>query len=137
MSNNLLVIVMILGWGIGSFLQKVANTHIHPIIVSTIFSLLYLALIPFAWIFVKFDHYVNSTGVVASVFAGLFICISSVACSFALQKGDAGKIGFLSATYPVITLLLSVIFYHEPLTIKKTIGIIFACISFYFLSQGK
>jgi bacterial/archaeal transporter family protein len=134
MTSSLLIIMMIVGWGVGSFFYKIACVNIHPIIVSTLVTSLYMLLTPFAWGFMKFDHRVNTIGVTAAVVGGAFICMASVAYFYALQKGSAGEVTLLSSMYPGLTLLLSILFLGEPLTIKKCVGILLAGASFYFLS---
>ena len=126
---------MIVGWGVGSIFYKIACVNIHPIIVSTLVTSLYVAVTPFAWWLLKFDHKVNVIGVSSAVVGGAFICMASVAYFYALQKGDAGEVTLISSLYPGLTLLLSFLFLGETLTPKKIIGILLACASFYFLSR--
>lgn len=136
MSNNFLLVIMILCWGTGSFFYKIANNHIHPIIVSSIVTFLYVCLTPLAWIFLKFDRTINLTGIGAALIGGLLIGTASLSYFFALQREHAGQITFLSAMYPFITLILSVCFLGEPLTWRKIVGIILAGFSFFFLSKS-
>lgn len=135
MSNTVLIPIMIICWGVGSFFYKIANNNIHPIIVSTVITCLYLTLTPLAWIFLKFDKSVNIIGILSALIGGFLVCIASLAYFAALQKGEAGRITILSSMYPIITLLLSMIFLGEPLTMRKAVGILLAGASFYFLSR--
>jgi uncharacterized membrane protein len=137
MMSTILIIMMIVGWGVGSFFYKIACVNIHPIIVSTLVTSLYLLLTPFAWWFIKFDYRVNAIGVTSAIVGGAFICMASVAYFYALQKGAAGEVTLLGSLYPGLTLLLSFLFLGEVLTLRKCIGILLAGASFYFLSGNK
>lgn len=133
MSNFTLIMINIIGWGVGCFFYKIANANIHPIIVSTLVTLLYAIATPIAWMFMKFDHKLNVVGVSTALIGGGFICAASIAYFYSLQKGDAGQVTALTSLYPALTMLLSVMFLGESLSFKKVIGILLACASFYFL----
>jgi bacterial/archaeal transporter family protein len=129
------IIASIFGWGMGSFLYKFANNSVHPIMVSSIALCLYIALVPFLWIFVKFDHAVTLGGVIYTLAGSLFMCIGTLGFSYALRSGGpVGQVSVVTALYPALTLTLSMIFLGESLTIKKGIGIVLALISVALLS---
>jgi transporter family protein len=44
----------------------------------------------------------------------------------ALDQGKASTVVTLSALYPVVTILLSIAFLHEKLTMRQVVGIVFA-----------
>lgn len=135
MKTNIFVILSILGWGIGSFLYKIANQNLHPIMVSTIAICLYTILLPCIWAFVKFDHTINTIGIMYALAGSLCMCIATVSFSYALRNGgQAGRITFATALYPALTLILSMLFLHETLDIKKGVGILLAVGSFLMLS---
>lgn len=134
MQSNIFVILSILGWGIGSFLYKLANNTLHPIMVSTIAMGLYAVLLPLVWVFLKFDHTVNVPGVIYALTGSLCLCIATLGYSYALRGGAAGQVTFLTALYPALTLLLSMIFLHETMNLKKGLGILLALASFLMLS---
>jgi drug/metabolite transporter (DMT)-like permease len=135
MSPNIIVLITILGWGFGSFLYKGANANLHPIVVSTIALLLYIVLMPIIWLTTKFDHTINTVGVVYALAGSLCMCVGTLGFSYALRSGGAaGSTTILCALYPALTLILSMCFLGETLTIKKGIGIALALISFAILS---
>lgn len=134
MSPINLIIISILGWGAGSFFYKGANTHIHPMMVSSIATCVYALAIPVYFTFVKFDHSVNSTGLVYTVLGSICMCAGSMAYFYALRVGAAGQVTAITALYPGLTLLLSYLFLGENLSPKKILGMIFAFAAAYFLS---
>jgi transporter family protein len=134
MSNLYLIVITIIGWGVGALFYKVANDNIHPIMVSTIVTIMYMVLTPLPFLLLKVDTHINSTGIIFSLLGGLIMSIGSIAYFYALKNGGAGEITTITALYPALTLALSVIFLHEDLSFKKIIGISLALLSVLVLS---
>jgi drug/metabolite transporter (DMT)-like permease len=136
MPYQFFIIMSIIGWGIGSFLYKLASATTHPVLLATLALSLYLLLLPLMWVFIKFDHVITVSGVVFSLVGSAFMCLGTLGFTFALRSGGAaGSTTFLVALYPTLTLALSMIFLGEQLTVKKVIGIALALVSFIFLSM--
>jgi len=136
MPSWLYIVFSILGWGVGTFLYKFANNSLHPIMVSSVALCLYIVLLPFLWMFVKFEHTITLSGVVYTLAGSLAMCIGTLGFSYALRSGGAvGTTSVLTALYPALTLVLSMIFLGESLTIKKGAGIVLALISVALLSM--
>lgn len=129
----MLIALAILGWGIGSLFYKVANDNMHPVMVSTVVTMVYVILTPLTFLVVKFDKAINNTGVLFSILGGTCMAIGSMGYFFALKKGGAGEITAVTSLYPGLTLLLSILFLHEEMTWRKGIGIMLALISFVVL----
>jgi bacterial/archaeal transporter family protein len=53
----------------------------------------------------------------------------------ALEEGKASTVITLSALYPLVTIILSILFLHEKLSLRQTIGIAFALVASVLLSQ--
>lgn len=128
MGYTLLVCLTILGWGTGAFLCKIATNNISPMMMSVIMTLLYVALMPFTFWFVKFDKSLNAPGLIFAVLGGAAMALGSMTYFYALQKGDAGATTILCAIYPSLTLLLSGVFLGEGITWKKVLGFVIVMI---------
>jgi len=50
-------------------------------------------------------------------------------------EGAAGEVTVLAALYPAITLILSYIFLHEEISLKKVGGLCLALVSIYLLKK--
>lgn len=135
MSNMYLILLSILGWGVGAIFYKMANMHLHPLMVSMVITSVYVLATPIAFLFVKFDTSFNWTGVSYAVIGALCVAIASIASFYALRTGGAGEVTVLTSLYPGLTLLLSVIFLGEEMTLRKTAGIILALGSCYLFSK--
>ncbi len=134
MQLTYLIILTIVGWGVGSFFYKPANDQMHPFMVTTIATCMYVILTPLTFFFVKFDKTVTWPGVTYALLGAIMMGIGSLAYYFALKKGGVGEIAAITSLYPALTLALSMIFFHEELTWRKGIGIGLALISAVVLS---
>jgi uncharacterized membrane protein len=134
MSNSILILISIFCWGVGSVFIKLANNNIHPLMVSSFMTLLYLILLPIGFMFFKVNPIFNTSGVIYAILGGLGMCLGSLAYFFALQTGAAGQITASISIYPAITLLLSIAFLKEEITPHKIIGCCLALIGVYLLS---
>lgn len=124
------IIASIFGWGVGTFLYKFANTAVHPIMVSTIALCAYMVIMPFLWLFIKFDHTISLNGVLYTIAGSIFMSVGTLGFSYTLRSGGAvGQTSVVTALYPALTLMLSMVFLGETLTVKKGIGIVLALIS--------
>jgi transporter family protein len=135
MSSTYLIIIAILGWGIGSLFYKTANDNIHPIMVSTIVTAVYIIITPIPFLFMNFDRSVNSTGLIYSILGGLFMCAGSMGYFYALRGGGAGSTTVLTSLYPAVTLILASIFLKETINFKHGVGIALALIAFILLGS--
>jgi len=135
MSNNWLIILSILGWGIGGFFYKLANINIHPMIVSAIITCVYLILIPLAFQFISFDKTINLPGVIFALLGAICVAVASISSFYALRTGEAGTITVLGSLYPGLTLMLSVLFLGEQMSFKKALGIVLALGSAYLFGS--
>jgi bacterial/archaeal transporter family protein len=136
MPAQYLIIISILGWGIGCVFAKIANTEMHPIIVSTISTGIYLLLISISFMVLNFDKTTTTSGVVAAVISALLMCAGSISYFFALKAGGgAGIVTATTSLYPAVTILLSMIFLKEKISFNAGIGIVFALLSFWFLGK--
>ena len=133
MQYYLFVALTIVGWGVGSLFYGVANNSIHPLMVSAIAAGIFIVLSALSFIFLKFDHTLNTHGVLMTVIGSLCMCAGSMGFFFALREGAAGITTAMTALYPALTLVLSAIFLHEGLSIKQVVGMGFALVAFFLL----
>lgn len=135
MSTSLLVIITIFGWGIGAVFYKLANNNIHPVMVDIVSTITVVGILPFLFLLTSFPKDLNPPGIVYSALGGLSMGIGGLAYFFALRRGEAGEVTTITALYPAITLVASILFLHEGMSIRKSVGVGLALISFFILSQ--
>jgi uncharacterized membrane protein len=135
MSTPLLVIITILGWGVGAVFYKLANNNIHPVMVDVVSTIAAIGVLPFLFLLTDFPKDLNLPGIVYSSLGGLLMGIGGLAYFFALRRSEAGEITTITALYPAVTLVASILFLHEGMSLKKSLGIGLALVSFFILSQ--
>lgn len=133
MSYYHLLAIVILGWGTGSLFYSLANNRIHSVLMSTIATLVYLAITPLYFLIFKVEYNWNISGIVYSIIGATLMSIGTMAYCYLLQKGGAGQITSAAALYPALTVLLSVLFLHEQFTFKRAIGIALALLCVYII----
>jgi bacterial/archaeal transporter family protein len=127
----LLTVVM---WGIWGVFSKFASAHSKPrqVLIFQSVGVLAFALLVLAIENFKFEWSVP--GFTWSFAAGFFTFIGFLTFFAALESGKASTVVTLSALYPVVTILLSVIFLHEKISLKETVGIGFALVASVLLA---
>lgn len=129
------ILIAIVGWGIGSFLAKISNAEMQPLVVSAVSMVVYIIVLPIAIAAVKPDLTVTSLGVVVTIIGSLFMCVGSLGFAYALRSGGAaGQTTILTALYPALTLILSMVFMRETINLKQGVGVALALVSFYLLN---
>ena len=121
-------------WGFWGFFPKMATQYIHPTSVSIyqvggnlIVSLGILASI-------SFKPEVHSTGILFAVLSGLAGTLGSIFFNIASKNGRISVVVTLTALYPLVTILLSFFWLHEPLGIKELVGLSLAITAIIILS---
>lgn len=138
MSNwPILLCAFILGFI--TFIQRLSADRMDPIVMQIVVGLAFIVYIPLA---------VHMQGGLSNIKWSMFsIAITLIATflvifnniifySFIRSGNNTGSTTMLLCLYPVVTLLFSVIFLHETLSLSKIIGIISMIIGTIFLSLG-
>ena len=126
-SYQLLILISVIGWGLGSFFSKLATNAMHPIMISCVVLIVDALLLPFAFIFFSFDKSVSFNGLLYAIGVALLMTIGTMGFSFALKAGGpTGEVTALTSVYPALTLALSCMFLGEPLTFRKGLGVALA-----------
>jgi transporter family protein len=122
-------------WGIWGVFSKLASAHSKPrqmLIFQSVgvmaFALVVLAL-------EKFRIEPSMAGFSWSFAAGFFTFIGFLTFFAALEHGKASTVVTLSALYPVVTILLSILFLHEKLTMRQVVGMAFALVASVLLAE--
>jgi len=127
----LLTVVM---WGIWGVFSKFASAHSKPRQVLLFQSAGVLAFALVVLLIENFKFEWSAPGFSWSFAAGFFTFIGFLTFFAALEDGKASTVVTLSALYPVVTILLSVIFLREKISLKETIGIGFALVASVLLA---
>lgn len=128
-----LLAIIIIGWGSGSLFYSLANNKIHPILMSTIATAVYVIVAPLYFFIFKVEYNWNAVGIIYSIIGALLMSIGTTAYCYLLQRGAAGEVTTLAALYPAVTVLLSVLFLGEQFTLKRAFGMCLALLCIYII----
>lgn len=127
-------LIAALCWGVWGFLAKLANRGMNWE------ALTFMSWVGVAFVLIPFA-FVEKPGV--GVGMPLYLALISGAASgvatiyfyLALSRGEASIVVPLTSLYPAITVILSLLFLHEKLTLLQTLGIGFAVLAVILLSR--
>jgi bacterial/archaeal transporter family protein len=129
MKNNWPIVISIVGWGLWSFINKLATQKLHILHIQLVGVGMAICLAP-VYIWLLKHHSINEnfravpdlSSLVLSGLASLFAAAAGIAFLSQLQRAEAGTTTVLVATYPLLTLILSILFLGEAITSFKIIG---------------
>lgn len=131
----LYAVLTVITWGLWGVCSKIAANYAKPrqaLLFQTVgiivFALLVLAL-------EKFKIEWNAPGFSWAALGGFLAFVGFLTFFAALDQGNASTVVTLSALYPLVTILLSIGFLHEKLTIRQGVGIVVALIASMLLAE--
>lgn len=127
MKPIVLILPIIILWGLWGFFVKLSIERIG--LQSIFWVSLMLLLITTGFLFLSqqfFPLKMNTAGISLAVLAGASTALASILFYIFLGKNPVGFLVAITALYPMVTIILSVIFLHEQLTTTKILGFILA-----------
>jgi len=131
--TNLLIILTIVGWAIGSIFYKVASIN-NTVLLATI-SASYAVLTIFSFFVFKGEYVFTTLGVLYAILGSVSMSFATYAFMHLLHRGGAGEMTAIVSIYPALTVLISYVFLHEVMTPRKMIGCGLALVSVYLLGH--
>lgn len=131
----LLILTTIVFWGLWGFFSKLAAARIG--VQAAFFSSATLFIVIMGYLFTINQFAAlksDSSGIIFAVLAGICSGIASVIFYIILTKSPAGLTVAATSLYPLVTLLLSVAFLQESVTVIKAVGFSLAIIALILLS---
>ena len=126
---------MIFGWGFWGFFLKLSDKRIgQQVAFWDSIALLIVIILYLVFSNQLFPLKNDTVGISWGILAGVAAGVASIFFFVLLSKNPVGYLVTLSALYPAITIILSVIFLHEQITPVKAIGFIFAFMAFILLA---
>lgn len=122
-------------WGSWGFLSKIAVEKIHlqvalwssisVMLIISIYLFFTRQLFPLKW---------DTPGISFAILGGVCAGLASILFYILLGKKPVGLVIAITALYPLVTLLLSIVFLKEPLSQTKIIGFFLAIAALIFLN---
>ncbi|GGG13339.1 EamA family transporter [Paenibacillus abyssi] len=127
-------------WGINGLIDRQALTTGHPLEVNFITTVTMLV-VAFIYLLsaklagIPFHFHKNT--VIFAMTNGILVPTAYVVFLYALSRGALTTVVTITATYPLITFILAVIFMNEAISINKLTGMALIVIGLYvFVKQG-
>ena len=122
-------------WGLSVFLPKLIIDSISPqsLIVYEVLGGVIIAIIILFSIGFKPDF--SKPAMAISMLAGACGVLGTLAFFYAISKSDISIIFPITSLYPVIVIILAVVFLKEEISVQHGIGIICAMVGVYLLSK--
>jgi drug/metabolite transporter (DMT)-like permease len=139
MDWRILSVLVVLGWGFGSFLAKLANRYGSPYqvyifeflgtsITASLFVIYYRRALKKAFL------YPDWRLIVSGVLMGVSWTLATVMFILALGRERASIITSLTSLYPAVTLFLAVILLKESVRPHEVLGIVLVLAGGFLLS---
>ena len=131
----LYAVLTVVTWGLWGVCSKIAATYAKPrqaLLFQTV-GIVAFALLVFA--LEKFKIEWNAAGFGWAALGGFLAFVGFLTFFAALDQGKASTVVTLSALYPLVTILMSIAFLHEKLSMRQGIGIVAALIASVLLSE--
>ncbi len=116
-------LLALLLWGLWGFLSKIASTYIKPAdayLVGVTGILLAGSVIA---VLTRFRPGGDPRGIAFGLVSGLVMSFGTYFFYVALSRGSSAVVVTATALYPLVTLLLSYVILHEPLSPRQWVGI--------------
>ena len=139
MNPILLALFAAIFWGVAAIVEKMGLLNIDPIIAVFIRSLAVtlIMVISFPLLYPGFFKAIINTDkktLILIVTGGVLAAFLGQLFYFkALKIGEASRIIPVATTYPLITLIISVVYLKEELTLFKVLGIMFITIGVWLI----
>lgn len=127
--------VALLLYGFWGYWGARATDIIQPLSITVYSSLGVLAAGVLALILLNFRPEISMKGGMYGVLNGLASGIGFIFFILALRKGPSIPVILITSMYPFVTLLLCMIFLKQSLSLKQSIGMLFAFFAIILLSM--
>ena len=121
-------------WGLWSFIPKITTKYISPrsaILFEVLGGMLIALIVLFS---LKFKPDIHPKGVLLAMTTGILGFAGALCFLYAASKGPISLIAVLSALYPVIAIVLAMIFLNESISIKQGLGIFLGLVGMILIS---
>ncbi len=135
MNYLLLSIIAMLLFSVGDLISKIASNQMPSTSVALIRTVVAAIVLGIYSIFTIKNSNLFSKFSVYAPLAGILIGIGLLSMFKSMETGPLSVIAPIIGLSTIITAALSILVFHEPLTIPKIIGIILACVSIVLISR--
>jgi transporter family protein len=122
-------------YGFWAFFPKIASLTINP--KSFLFyNVIGSVVVNFIIFFVmKSRLQFEMKGFIFSILTGVFGILGTLLFAYALGKGKASVVIIITALYPIISIILSIVFLKEVISIRQFIGMALGMLAVVLISK--
>jgi bacterial/archaeal transporter family protein len=121
-------------WGVFGFLSKIGSARLPPEQMLMLFTLGMLPPVLAAYFYDGVGIETDRLGAICGVLTGLLGGLGELAYFEALRLGKAAVVGPMTSLFPLLTVLLAVLFLKERIGVVQATGVILALVSIFVLS---
>lgn len=128
---TILAMVTFGAWG---FFPKLAVNYISPqsALIYQVIGGMLVGLVGLAML--NFKPETHPMGILYALLTGITGVLGTLFYYFAASRGQISIVVSLTALYPLITIMLAIVFLHETLILKQVIGLCFAVAAIVLLA---
>ncbi len=119
----ILTLAAMLLWGFWGFFSKLTTNFIRDVDAAVYQAIGTLTVTLIAAFFVRFQPKGNPNGILFAVLSGASAALATFFFFSAITRGRSVVVVSMTALYPLVTLALGVIFLHEAVTLKQSLGV--------------
>ena len=123
-----------LAWGLWSFVPKLTVRYIDPRSAAVYEAIGALVVAIALLLAMQFRIQAHPTGIALAGLTGVLGLLGALSFLYAVDRGPVGLITMLSALYPVVTVVLAVIFLGESITPRQGVGMALALVSIVLIA---
>ncbi|NIQ39852.1 MAG: EamA family transporter [Proteobacteria bacterium] len=133
MENLTYSIITVIAWGLWAFLPKIATKYISPpsALIYEVMAGMLMAVIALRKL--RPEMSVTKIGSIYSLINGVIGYVGVLFYIYAISGQDAIVVAPLSATFPIMTLTLGIIFLKERFSLVNYVGIFLAMCAIYLV----
>ena len=128
-------LLTVVTWGVWGIFSKLASNYAKPrqVLIFQTAGIIVSGLVALVAENSRIEWDVR--GFAWSALGGFFACLGFLAFFTALEQGPTSSVVSLSAIYPLVTVVLSIVFLHEKLSTRQSVGIILALVARILLAE--
>ena len=130
----LYVTVTFILWGVGGILSKLAVNYVGPE-SSFIYQVMGALIVGMAaYAFLGFRMGMDARGAFWGISYGALAMLGGLFYLLAVNKGSVSIVTTISGLYPVVTIVLALLLFREPVTLKQGFGMLMALAAIALMS---
>ena len=139
MQTALLLMIVIIGWGLSHNFWRLSAKTTPPAAIPIIGLICGLCLTPlYLWVLNKnsLSTKWNWQGISWAALGYIVSALGTLAYMFVLQKNDVSRVVGISTSYPILTMMVAIMFMGETFSLAKFIGLLLVLTGVMVATRG-